>query len=269
MKFSVLMSVYYKADANQLREALTSIWDEQTCRPDQVVLVEDGPLPNEVKQVIASFQQKLGDKLLTPKFEKNQGLARALNLGLQHCSFEWVARMDADDISLPDRFANQLNFLHMHPDIAVLGTQVSEWDESMMREISKKRLPTAHHDLRAFISWRCPMNHPTVIFRKAAILSVGGYPDTYPEDWLLWGKLLVSNYKIANLSTIDVKMRMENACFDRRGLSFLWGELQTLRNFHQMGLMSTFVLIRNSILRLFLRTAPRRLRQYFYKQFRQ
>jgi glycosyltransferase involved in cell wall biosynthesis len=104
MSLSVLMSVYYKENPEYLQQALESIWDAQTLKPDEIVLVEDGPLTTELYSILTNWKNKLDKILKRVPLEKNEGLTKALNMGIEHCSGEFIARMDSDDISCPNRF---------------------------------------------------------------------------------------------------------------------------------------------------------------------
>src|SRR5690554_5001347 len=115
MSFTVLMSVYAKEQPDYFNQAFLSIWDQQTLKPDQIVLVKDGPLTAELDAEIQRWQEKLGKVLSVVELPENVGLGAALNEGLKACKYELVARMDTDDISLPARFEEQVAFMQTHP----------------------------------------------------------------------------------------------------------------------------------------------------------
>ena len=124
LDFSVLLSVYWKENPDWLRLSLKSIWEDQSLKPAEIVLVKDGPLTDRLEAVISQFKQSAPLKIVP--LSQNQGLGRALNEGLKFCSFDLVARMDTDDISKPDRFEKQIRFISQHPDISVVGSWVDE-----------------------------------------------------------------------------------------------------------------------------------------------
>ncbi len=163
-KFSVLMSVYAKEKPELLERALRSIV-EQTLPADEIVLVEDGPLTPELYTVFDRFPQ-----LVRVPLKQNMGLGKALNEGLKHCRNEWVARMDSDDISLPERFERQMAHLARHPEIDVLGCSLSEFESDPDLITATKSSPA---DVTQYIKFRSPVNHATVIFRKSAVLAAG------------------------------------------------------------------------------------------------
>jgi glycosyltransferase involved in cell wall biosynthesis len=128
MHFSVLLSLYTKENPLYFNQAISSIWDEQTLKPNQIVLVKDGPLTPELDQAIDEWGKKLGDILTIVALPENIGLGAALNEGLKYCKYDLVARMDTDDISLPERFEKQISFMANNPDIAVSSTWIEEID---------------------------------------------------------------------------------------------------------------------------------------------
>ena len=121
MEFSVIMSVYSMDSPVHLNIALESIWDNQTLKPNQIILVEDGPLTKSLYEIIAHWKGKLNSLLHIISLKKNSGLGNALNSGLKDCKYDYVARMDADDISEDDRFQLQHDFLINNPNIDVVG----------------------------------------------------------------------------------------------------------------------------------------------------
>jgi glycosyltransferase involved in cell wall biosynthesis len=114
MKFSVLVSVYHRESPLYLELALNSIWEVQTLKPNEIVLVKDGPLTDSLEAVIDRFFNTCGDVLKIVPLSRNVGLSTALNIGLSHCSFDYVARMDTDDICMYNRFEKQINFFKIH-----------------------------------------------------------------------------------------------------------------------------------------------------------
>lgn len=197
LSYSVLISVYYKENPLYLKTAIDSIFC-QTLAPSEVVLVKDGPLTNELELIISSYKNPLLKIVVLPD---NRGLSNALNIGLKHCSNELIARMDTDDICLPERFEKQVRFLQSQPEIDVVGSYAIKIDEygNNLNELVK--VPIEHDDIMRLI-WTCPMNHPTVMFRKDKILSVGGYnPDAGPrqDDYDLWFRCAEKGLHFANL----------------------------------------------------------------------
>lgn len=164
MLFSVLLSLYHKESPLFLRQSLTSIFT-QTLLPIEVVLVEDGPLTDELYAVIKEFTSQ-HPELKVISLPTNRGLGKALNEGLKHCSYDLVARMDTDDIAKPDRFEKQLAIFLEHPEIDVVGAWIDEFEGEVSNVLSMRKVPEQHENILRFAKGRCPVNHPVVMFRR-------------------------------------------------------------------------------------------------------
>lgn len=226
--FSVLICVYAGDSASYLHTALSSIAINQTILPTEIVLVIDGPIDSKLIEAIAAVQDQSAVPFKIIQEDENRGLAYALNCGLKHCSYEWVARMDADDISLPNRFEVAQNFINANPEIDIFGTQIVETDfndnEPAAQQGKLRRVPLSHSEIRKQLKFRNPLNHPSVFFRAAIVRDEGGYPLHYPEDYFLWITLIRAGYRFANLPETSVYMRINEAFFERRGLDMFLGE---------------------------------------------
>lgn len=214
--FSVLMSVYAKDNPAWVAQALDSVLNN-TVAPAEIVVVQDGPVPTALQQVLAQYAKRHGSIKLFP-LEQNSGLGMALQKGLEWCSHELVARMDADDISLPDRFEKQLERFAHEPDLAVLGGAMEEIDCQTLCSIAVRHVPQTDQQCKQFLKTRSPFNHVTVMFQKRLILQAGNYqPFHLMEDYYLWARCAACHLKMANLSDILVKVRVNSAMYGRRG----------------------------------------------------
>lgn len=268
-RFTVILSVYHEETPEYLEAALTSIWDEQTVRPNEIVVVEDGLLTSELNKVIAFWKNKLGQKLVIVKLIENVGLGKALNEGLKYCSNELVARMDTDDMAYPERFAKQLAFMDRYPEIVASSAVVEEWDESLQFKLAVRELPTESDDLFAFAKRRSPLSHPTSIFRKSIILEVGGYPALRKaQDHALWSLLLSKGYKLGNLPDVLLRMRTGNELFVRRGWKYFKYEYEVLQFQKKIGFLSSIDFIINCTFKAALRISPRFVKRWVYKLVR-
>ena len=173
MKFSVLMSSYVRDNPDELRLAFKSIWDDQTVKPSEIVIVKDGPLTPELDAVIEEYSQNAPVKIVP--LAENGGLGKALAIGLTHCSCDYVARMDSDDISVPDRFEKQCSYIAAHPDVAICGGVILEFKKDLNEIIGKRELPLSDKEIKSFVRSRNPFNHMTVFFNKNEILRAGNY----------------------------------------------------------------------------------------------
>lgn len=269
MRFSVLLSVYKNENPVFLNRALLSIWDAQTLKPDQIVLVKDGPLTPELNAEIGQWQNKLGDTLLPVELAENVGLGAALNAGLKACEHELVARMDTDDVSLPERFEKQVRFMQARPDVTASSAGLEEWSEDLNSRIGKRTLPVDPELLKTFAKKRSPLSHPLAMYRKSAVLAVGGYPPLRKsQDYALWSLLLVKGYKLANLPDVLLKMRTGDDFFVRRGAGFLKHELALLRFQKKIGFLGMREFLINCLIKAGLRLSPALIKKLAYRYLR-
>jgi glycosyltransferase involved in cell wall biosynthesis len=230
MKFTVLCSVYYKENPKYLNECFLSIWNHQTLRPNEIVLVKDGPLSQSLDQTIKKWQNFLGNILKVIILPENLGLGPALNEGVKHCSYDWIFRMDTDDVSTPSRFQEQVNFILNHPNIVLCGGQIITFTTSIKHPIGKRLLPLSHKNILLYSRYRSPFNHQTIAIKKSILQEVQGYkPHLYMEDYNLWLRLLATDYEVANLKNTLVYMRINDTHNRRRGLIYLRSEWQLLQ----------------------------------------
>ncbi len=265
MSFSVLMSIYTKESPCYLEECFESL-SSQTLKATEIILVEDGPITGELSAVIDHYCFDLPVKRI--KLKVNLGLASALNEGLKHCSNELVLRMDTDDVALPHRFERQVKFMQDNPDISVASAWVEERDNEMADSGFLKVMPEHHCEILTFAKRRNPINHPVAIFRKSAVLAVGGYPLVFPEDYALWSVMLVNGYKFYNAQEVLLYMRTGDAFIDRRGLSFFKGEIGLLKFQKAIGFLSGVEFCLNFMLRAAIRLPPAGIRKFLYKNMR-
>ena len=216
-EFSVLMSVYHKENADHFRLALNSNM-EQSLPPKEFVLICDGPLTDDLDAVIVEYCQLFPDVFRVVRLPENKGLGNALQVGVEHCSYDLVARSDSDDICVQDRFEKQVSFLEKHPEISVVGGAIDEFDDDHTKPIRRKELPLQPKDLLSFAKKRNPLNHMTVMFRRKDILQSGSYkPLSYLEDYYLWLRVLGNGYQIANISDRVGQARVCKGRQERRG----------------------------------------------------
>ena len=144
MNFSVLISIYYTESSTILNRSLTSIWDDQYLKPSQIVLVKDGPLTKDLDCTLEIWKKKLNEIIEIVSIPKNIGLGAALAIGLTHCKYDVVARMDTDDISLPHRFSTQISYLEKNPNIHLLGAHISEFKNDENKLLLTRKVPLNH-----------------------------------------------------------------------------------------------------------------------------
>ncbi len=214
MEYSVLMAVYAKESPAYFQIAIDSML-QQTVPPTQFVLVCDGPLTPALDAVIEGY----GEKLDAVRLPENKGLGEALRAGLLQCRCALVARMDSDDISLPDRCEKQLAAFAADDTLDILSGVVEEFTDDPSSPASRRVVPLTHAEIVRYSKRRCPFNHPCVMFKKQAVLDAGSYNNdfVYNEDYDLWMRMLANGAKTANLPDVLLKQRSPAAQIQRRG----------------------------------------------------
>ncbi len=265
MKFSVILSLYFKEQPSYLIQSLDSIFS-QTLLPDEIVLVKDGPLTPELDNIVSEYEKRYNIIKVIP-LEKNLGLGKALNEGLKHCSHDLVARMDTDDIAYPNRFEKQVKFMTEHPEIDACSSWIDEFIGSKDNIISTKKLPETSEEIKKYAKHRCPLNHPALIYRKRAVMAVNGYYG-FPEDYNLWGRMLMNGSKFYNLQESLLYFRYSPEMIKRRGgWKYAKDELKSQLQFYKMGFFGLNTLIYNIAIRLIVRMVPNGFRDFIYKKF--
>ncbi|MBQ2932562.1 MAG: glycosyltransferase [Clostridia bacterium] len=238
MRCSVLMSVYKNDNPDFLKIALESIYEKQTRKPDEIVVVFDGKLTPELYAVLDEFRENKEDIVFYYPQEVNQGLGQALRIGSEKCTGDYILRMDSDDISVPERFEKQLAYIEARPDIDVLGTDIAEFDVSPDEEMRLRVCPPKHNDIVHMGKKRNPMNHVSVCMKRSALEKCGGYETLLLlEDYYLWLKMIACGCKLENMNEALVYVRVGNG-FDSKRSSKVriagWKELQKFMLKHKL-----------------------------------
>lgn len=264
--FSVLFSLYNRESPQYLRLSLNSIF-QQTVLPSEIVLVEDGPLTEELYQVVSEYSKK-HPELKIVSLDKNVGLGNALNEGLKYCSYDIVARMDTDDIAKPDRFEKQLKVFKEYPEYDVVGAWIDEFEGNIDNISSTRVLPETPKDIYEFAKKRNPINHPVVMFRKSAVEAAGGYKHfSLFEDYYLWVRMLLNGAKFYNIQESLLYFRFSPEMFKRRGgFKYACTETQFMWHIYQLGFVGFGKTCLNVPLRFFARIIPNSWRSWIYKK---
>jgi len=265
IKFSVLMSVYYKEKPEYLKESLDSIIN-QTLKPNEIVLVEDGPLTKELDKLINEYEKQY-DTLKVIKLKENKGLGIALNEGLKHCSYDYVARMDSDDISLPNRFEVQIKYLEEHPEIDIIGTNIHEFDNQMKKHISNKNVPEKQEEIKKYIKQRNPINHVTVVYKKQKVLEAKSYIDCpLFEDYYLWCRMFMNNCTFYNIQDYLMNVRAGLDMVNRRGgKQYNKNIINFQKKIKKIGLINEIEYLKNILIRISISSCPKFIRMKFYE----
>lgn len=265
---SVLMSVYCKEDARFLRASLESVFS-QTWRAREVLLLKDGPLTAALDAVVDEFASRYSE-LRVVGFAVNRGLGHCLNDGLQLCSYDIIARMDSDDVCMAQRFEKEYQYLLDHADCDLVGSWVDEFSVSTDVVDSVRRVPEDADAILRYARSRCPVNHPTVMYRKQAVVAAGGYLTEYfPEDYFLWIRMLMRGSRFYNFQESLVWFRYSLDTVVRRGgWRYAVDELKVQRNIYRLGFISFPRFVLNVLIRFTTRILPARLRRLVYKRMR-
>jgi glycosyltransferase involved in cell wall biosynthesis len=240
--------------------------DDQTRPPDQVVIVRDGPVPAALAARIAELAQDSPVPVDVVELERNAGLGPALDAGIAACKHEIVARIDADDVSLPHRFAVQVPIVESGADI--VGSGMLEFGKHPDDVIGRRTPPTDPDDIRTRARFADPFNHPTVVYRRELVRAVGGYTDfALMEDYLLWAKMIVAGARVANVAEPLVKYRVGAGAYARRGgMRQLRAEIALQRKFRAFRFTTRRQFLRNVLVRGGYRLVPEGVRKLAYRR---
>lgn len=262
--FTVLMAVYGKDDPGLFSKAVNSVYANDL-RPDHMVLIVDGPVPEGLSVKIDTVESRFGVEVV--RLEKNCGLSEALNEGLQHVQTEWVVRADADDYNLPQRFSRIADLLRSQPDLDLVGSAILELERDGT-PVARRVMPETQQAIRKFMERRNPFNHMTVAFRHSLVVSCGGYPSVYlREDYALWVKMIMGGARSANLADVLVHATAGRDMYSRRsGWRYARGERELQGLMVRLGVKSRMRGWFDGIVRSSVFVAPSLLRRLVYER---
>lgn len=264
--FSVLMSLYYKEKPEYFCRCMDSVLS-QTVLPSQIVIVKDGPLTEELEQVIDSYVNKNIDLYTVVALEKNQGLGAALANGIIHCKYELIARMDTDDISLPYRFEKQLKMFEENSDLDICGSHIIEFEGSTSNEVSRRYVPIDDHSIKSYQKKRDAFNHMTVMYKKSTVLKAGNYQSCLlMEDTLLWVNMIKVGARCANIDEPLVYARVGADMYKRRGgWSYFLKYKNGRKKVYDTGYISSIDYLYSLFAQLIVAILPNNFRKYVFK----
>jgi glycosyltransferase involved in cell wall biosynthesis len=259
-EFSVLMSVYQGDKSDYFKTAIDSIIN-QTIKPDEIVLVKDGPVSTEIENIINDYKKQLVGLFKIVSLETNKGLGAALGEGIKNCTFDIVARMDADDLSTPDRFEKQLEFLMNNPEIDVVSCFAATFENNPEKPLFIRRGPLVHNEIEKQFRFRFCMNHAPSMFRKKAVLAAGNYTVFAGlEDYLLWAKMILNGSKMATIGQVLYYHRWGKKLLARRsGIKRAAQQIKLQREFLKIGFTNRIQFLRNVLIRTTAAILPQRL----------
>lgn len=266
MNFSVLLSVYRKENPEYLKQSIDSIFT-QTVPPTEIVMVEDGPLTDELYKVLDGYKKDPRWKAVP--LPENVGLGKALNAGLEACSYELVARMDTDDIAKPERFEKQLAAFAADPELSLCGTQAAEFRDTPENVTAHKKVPLTDKEIRQYARKRNPFNHPTVMYKKSEVLRAGSYQHAmWFEDYYLWARMLAQGSKTRNLPEELLWFRAGEDLFGRRGgFKYVKSAVSVKRKIWKLGVSGFGDFLVSAGGQVVVGLMPNGLRRRFYQKF--
>ena len=265
--FSVAMSVYKNDSPIYFDRALESITKQQSIKPNEIVLVVDGPVSEEIDNVIEKYQNY---NLKTIRLEKNVGLGNALKIATENCNYNLIARMDSDDIALNNRFEQQLKIFERNPDVDICGGNISEFIDDENHIIGYRIVPQTDEELKKYAKKRCPFNHATVMFKKKSLIEAGGYIDWhYNEDYYLWIRMMLKSAVFSNTGTVLVNTRTGKDQYARRGgKKYYLSEKKLQKYMLDNKIINRYLYLSNCFKRFVIQVLlPNKIRGYIYKKF--
>lgn len=268
--FSVCTSVYKNDNPDYVKTALDSMLIDQSVKPREIVLIQDGPVAESLSNLLLEYEAKYPDIMHIIRLENNGGLGNALKLGVEKAKYGIVARMDSDDICLPDRFEKQLEYLEQHPECVIVGGQMTEFIGEPDNVIGKRVVPLSNEAIYEYMKSRCALNHVTVMFRKDAVLKAGNYQDWFwNEDYYLWVRMMKSGCVFANIPDVLVNVRSGADQYARRGgKKYFDSEIGIKRLMLKEGMINRYQYVINYIERFIIqRMLPNSVRGWFFRTF--
>ena len=214
--YSVLMSVYHKEKPEYLIEAIESML-KQTIPPEQFVIVEDGPLTDELNDVIDKYKNEQKELFTIIKLKENKGLGVALDKGINACRNELIARMDSDDISIKSRCERQLELFEKDSELAIISGNINEFIDSPSNVISMRSVPEKQNDIKRQMRTRSAFNHPAVMYKKTEVIRCGGYGKLKrKQDHDLFSRMINMGCKAYNIQDVILLFRADKNNLKRR-----------------------------------------------------
>lgn len=266
--FSVLMSLYCKEKPEYLRECFKSLL-KQTVQPSEWVIVKDGPLTKELEDVLNEYDVKYPHLIKYVNLENNQGLGLALREGIQHCENELVARMDTDDICVPNRFEMQLNEFLKDSSLDICGSYIKEFDGDISNIISERLVPLTNDDIYVYQRRRSAFNHMTVMYKKSSVINSGNYEHApLMEDDMLWTRMLLNQCQCKNIDQYLVYARTGLAMIERRGgWKYFKKYKESRKKVYKLGLASWWDYTYTLLVQFVVAMIPKKIRLVIFKKF--
>ncbi len=265
--FSVSMCVYGGDRADWFKQSVDSILN-QSLPPNEVVLVVDGPISQELNDVVLEYEKRTIFKVI--RLETNQGHGNARRIGLEACTYDLVALMDADDISCEDRFERQIEIFRNDPTLSLVGGNIAEFIDTEEKIIGNRIVPMSYDEIIVYLKKRCPFNQVTVMFKKVDVENVGGYLDWYcEEDYYLWVRMYLAGMKFQNIPLTLCKVRVGKDMYNRRGgWKYFKSEAKFQKYMKDNKVINSWTYFTNVIKRFIIQVLlPNKIRGWVFKKF--
>ena len=267
-RYSVLLPVYGKDAPAYLRIAIDSML-AQTLPPEEILIAVDGPIGNDLMTVISQYCSERPETFSLYQSPIQEGLGASLSKALPLCRNTYIARMDADDYSSPERLSMQFAVLDRRDDVDIVGCNVDEFMDDITNPVSHVILPESPEDTLRFAKRRCPMRHPTLLYRKDDVLKAGNYAPLYTfEDYDLIVRMLHRGLRLYNVQEPLVSMRVSPDFYARRGgPRFVACMIRTKWRFLVTGFSSPLDFLVSCLGQTFVGLMPGPFRAWFYRTF--
>lgn len=261
------MCVYGGDDPEHFQSAVESILRQTVC-PNEVVLVVDGPVPAALDSVIRTYEAETIFRVI--RLPENRGHGHARRVSLESCSNSLVALMDADDLSVKDRFEIQLRLFQQQPELSAVSGQITEFCTDPAIAVGRRTIPCTDAELKEYMKKRCPLNQVAVMLRKEDAEKVGGYLDWYcDEDYYLWLRMALAGMRFAASKEVLVNVRVGEEMYQRRGgWRYFRSERKLQRFMLNNKIISAPLYCVNVLKRLIVQVLlPNRLRGWVFQHF--
>ncbi|MFQ7678414.1 glycosyltransferase [Coprobacillus cateniformis] len=267
-KFSVLMSLYYKENPKYLRQCLESLLS-QTIQASEWVIVKDGPLTDELEEVLRYYDNHYPNLIKYVIFERNQGLGLALRAGVEACTYDLIARMDTDDVCVAKRFEVQINEFIKDSELDICGSYIKEFDGNINNIISQRKVPLSNIEIIKYQKKRSAFNHVTVMFKKEAVVDSGNYENCLlMEDDMLWVRMILNKCKMKNIDDYLVLVRVGSDMFQRRGgIKYFCKFKNARKKIYKLKFINIFNYYYVNIIQLVICLIPVNIRKYIFIKY--
>ena len=176
--YSVLILLYRKDSPEYFKAAIDSMIN-QTIPPEEILVAVDGPIGEDLQRVLDGYREEYGDLFTIQHYKENRGQGRTLRDALPLCRNEFIARMDSDDYSVPERMEKEFAVFEKHPELSGVGSNVDEFEGEITNVISHVIMPETPEEVVKFARRRCPFRQSTFLVKKSDVMAAGKYRDVY------------------------------------------------------------------------------------------